>query len=180
MALVVEDGTGKANAESYISVADADTYHSARGNAAWAAIATDALKEEALRRATDYMLQKYRLRWYGERVSTTQALDWPRNWVEYQDYAYITQNGAQTIGGYLYYPADEVPEEVKRACAELALKAASATLYADQTQQKTRVKVGPIETEYDKHSSQSTRYVAIDGLLSPFLKSRSAVRTVRR
>ena len=46
MALVVEDGTGLANAESYISVADADTYFSAlRGDASvyaddWGAAAT--------------------------------------------------------------------------------------------------------------------------------------------
>ena len=35
MALEVEDGTGKSTAESYISVADATTYHTARGNSTW-------------------------------------------------------------------------------------------------------------------------------------------------
>jgi hypothetical protein len=36
MALIVEDGTGLANAESYVSVADATTYHANIGNTAWA------------------------------------------------------------------------------------------------------------------------------------------------
>ena len=38
MALIVEDGTGLANAESYVSVADATTYHTNYGNTAWTAI----------------------------------------------------------------------------------------------------------------------------------------------
>lgn len=32
MPLIVEDGTGLPDAEAYISVADADAYHDARGN----------------------------------------------------------------------------------------------------------------------------------------------------
>ncbi|MBW2635985.1 MAG: hypothetical protein JRC86_00410 [Deltaproteobacteria bacterium] len=35
MSIVVEDGTGKADAETLISVADATAYHTARGNAGW-------------------------------------------------------------------------------------------------------------------------------------------------
>jgi hypothetical protein len=55
MALITETGAGLANAESLISVADADTYHSGVGNTDWAALSvTD--KEQALRRATQYML----------------------------------------------------------------------------------------------------------------------------
>ena len=66
MSLIVEDGTGKSNAESYISVADADTYHSNRDNTDWAALTT-AEKERLLRIATDYMVAVYRLRWDGYR-----------------------------------------------------------------------------------------------------------------
>ena len=78
--LIVEDGTAKPDAESYISAADASTYHAARGNTDWAALTTLA-KERALRRATDYMLQVYSLQWAGVRHTTTQALDWPRDGV---------------------------------------------------------------------------------------------------
>ena len=41
MALTHEDGTGKADAESYLSVTDADTYHTAHGDpAAWSGATT--------------------------------------------------------------------------------------------------------------------------------------------
>ena len=35
MALIVEDGSGVAGADSYLSVADADGHHADRGNAGW-------------------------------------------------------------------------------------------------------------------------------------------------
>ena len=59
MTLIVAPATG---AESYCSVTDADTYHAARGNVAWAALATET-KEQNLRKATDYMVQTYQNRW---------------------------------------------------------------------------------------------------------------------
>lgn len=51
MSLVTEDGTAKADAESYCTVAFATTYHSDRGNAAWAALASDTVREQLLRPA---------------------------------------------------------------------------------------------------------------------------------
>lgn len=169
MALIVEDGTGKADAESYISVADATTYHANRGNAAWAALASDTVREQLLRKATEYMLQVYRLAWDGSRVDITQALDWPRLYVPRVD----------VVGGYggfaSYYDNDIVPVEVQRACAELALKANSGPLAPDLTQGKKRVKVGSIETEYDQYSPQTKRYRSIDLMLAPFLASTGGV-----
>jgi hypothetical protein len=180
MALIVENGTGLANAESYVSVADATTYHANRGNAAWAALASDTVREQLLRRATDYMMQTYRLRWNGTRVNGVQALDWPRAYVKRQDYEYQGLNGSTFIGGYYYYPSNEVPPEVKNACAELALKASSSTLLADLTQGVKRKKVDVLEIEYDQYSPQTKRYVAIDRLLAPFLSGSSASHQVVR
>ena len=156
MSLIVEDGSVVTGAESYISVADATTYHTARGNAAWAALTTDALREAALRKATDFMRQVYRSRWQGYKVNEDQALDWPRYNVEVEGYA---------------VDSDIVPTEVKNACAELALRASAAELNPDLTQGVAREKVGQIEVEYDKASPQFTRYKAIDALLSPYLKA---------
>ena len=156
MALEVEDGTGKSTAESYISVADASTYHTARGNAAWAALATDALREAALRRATDYMRQAYRSRWQGYKVNEDQALDWPRYDVEVEGYA---------------VDSDIVPTEVKNVCAELALRASAAELNPDLTQGVLSEQVGSIQVTYDKASPQFTRYRAIDAIISPYLKA---------
>ena len=156
MTLIVEDGSGKSDSESYISVADASNYHTVRGNTAWAALATDALREAALRKATDFMRQAYRSRWQGYKVNEDQALDWPRYDVEVEGYA---------------IDSDIVPTEIKNACAELALRASAADLNPDLTQGVAREKVGQIEVEYDKASPQFTRYRAIDALLSPYLKA---------
>jgi hypothetical protein len=181
MALIVEDGTGMATAESYTSVAEADLYFSNRANTAWAALNT-AAKEASLRKATDYLGQVYRLRWKGVRVNGVQALDWPRGFVERDDYKYQGINGASMIGGYFYFPSDEVPKEVKNACAELALKASSEELAPDLGQGVIREKVGTLEVEYDKNSPQFTQYRAVNNLLAPLLNGlggafRKVVRT---
>jgi hypothetical protein len=151
MALIVEDGTGLANAESYISTIYARTYHAARGNAAWADL-TVAEMEEALRKATDYMVSEYRFRWVGDRVKITQALDWPR-------------------GGVLNVDVDDIPEEVKKACAEFALKSLSGPLLEDLSQSVIAKSVGSLSVSYDRNSSQRKRYIFIDSLLSVYLCS---------
>ena len=46
MAIVTEDGTGKSDAQSYLSLADADAYFTARGVSAWTG--SNAVKEAAL------------------------------------------------------------------------------------------------------------------------------------
>ena len=111
MPLTVETGTGSATAESYATVAQADAYLAARGHTAWADLETD-VKEQSLRKATEYMFAAYSLRWAGYRMTATQALDWPR--------AYVPRVPAMT--GTLYYADNAVPVEVQRACAELALR----------------------------------------------------------
>lgn len=173
MTLVVEDGTGLSTAEAYISAADASTYHTARGNAAWAALASDAVREQMLRRATDYMGQVYRVRWAGNRVTTTQALDWPRVNVPMRD-------GPGGRGSYpSYYPSNAVPAAVARACAELALRASAAALIPDEGQAVKRKKVGPVEVEYQDYSRATKTYRAIDNLLEPLLGSGGGIRIVR-
>jgi hypothetical protein len=172
MSLIVETGSGASNSESYISVADASTYHTNRGNSEWAALASDTVREQALRRATDYMEQVYRLRWLGYRKLESQALSWPRDEVQRADFTYLNQ--------FAFYPDDEVPTEVKNACAELALRASTDDLLPDLTQGIIRERVDVLETEYDKYSSQLPRYSAIDRMLMPFLRGSSASRTVVR
>ncbi|MCK5605392.1 hypothetical protein KAR91_26105 [Candidatus Pacearchaeota archaeon] len=154
MSLIVEDGTGLSTAESYISVADASTYFTARGVTTWDSIASDALREAALRNATEYMVNEYRKRWQGVRVFQVQALDWPRQGVVVDSWS---------------IPSDEVPETVARACAELALKASADDLQADLTQGVIMEKVDVIEVEYDKNSPQDVRYKQVDAMLAPFL-----------
>lgn len=172
MALVVETGAGLANAESYVSVADATTYHANRGNAAWAALATDTIREQLLRKATDYMLAVYRPRWAGYRNTTTQALDWPRSEVAMRD-------GPGMGITVSYYANDAVPAAVANACADLALKASSAALIPDETQAVKSKQVGSVKIEYQDYSRATRTYRAIDNLLSPLLAGGGQLRIVR-
>lgn len=174
MALIVEDGTGKVDSESYISVADATAYHAKRGNAAWAALASDTVREQALRLATDYMEGVYRLNWLGYRKLESQALSWPRDEVRRQDFTYLNQRS--------FYPNNQVPSEVKNACAELALKASAGELAPDLEQRVIREKVATLEVEYDKNAPQYIIFRAINNMLAPFLNGsggtfRKVVRT---
>jgi hypothetical protein len=161
MALIVEDGTGLATAESYLSVADADTYHTSRGTAeaSWVGLDED-IKEQCLRRATDYMVQAYRGRWKGYMVlPQTQVLDWPRYQV-YPDASFL----------YTISPST-VPSEVKKACAELAMRANVASLTSDVAAQGevTSESVGPISVAYSVNGQRQVRYSAIDHTLGPLL-----------
>lgn len=166
MALVVESGSGSATADSYISLVDAATRHTNLGNTAWAALASDTVREQYLRRATEYMEGAYRLRWKGYRKTATQALSWPRSFVYLEPFV----QGA--IGSYPYLVSDTtVPNEVKNACADLALKAATVTLAEDLGQSVVREKIDVIEVEYDKNAPAYTQYRAIDMMLATYLKS---------
>lgn len=174
MAIIVETGAGLSTAETYITVAGADTYHSDRANTAWAALTTQ-LKEAYLRRATEYMLQVYRMKWKGVRMTAAQALDWPRAYVYTQPFLH----GA--VGEFPYLVAsDIVPVEVARACAELALRAIGGSLAPDIGRLKKRVKVDVIETEYVDGATPYVRYRAIDRMLDPFMGgSDNTIKLVR-
>ncbi len=164
MALIVEDGTGRADSESYISVADADARHAALGNSGWAALDTTK-KEQALRRATGYMEGAYRSRWKGTKLMRAQALSWPRYGAEVDGYA---------------VPSTIVPTEIANACADLALKASAGDLTPDLTRGIVREKIGPIETEYDRNSPQATRYRSADLALAVYLRGSSAMAMLVR
>lgn len=160
MAIVIEDGTGKSNAEAYISVADADAYFAARGNAAWEALTTGQ-KEQNLRLGTDYMGQVYGPRWCGERATATQSLDWPRI-------------------GVCGVDSNVVPVAVQRANAELAVRAAAGALLADQGAQVKSETVGPISVTYADGARQNVRYAAVDASLAALLcKGGAQIAVVR-
>lgn len=161
MSLVVEDGTGVADAESYISVADADAYFAARGNAAWAGL-DETSKEAALRKGCDYLESFYK--WKGMRATATQTLSWPRKCVVVDGVA---------------VPSDSVPSAVSRANAELALRASSGDLAADEGSQVTRETVGPITVEYAQGARQNPRYAGVDAMLSAYTLGGGQVAVVR-
>lgn len=134
MAFVVEDGTAKADANSYVTIADADSYFADRDNTAWTG--ADAVKQAALVKATDYIEGRFGQRFIGSKKTTTQALAWPRT-------------------GAADFADTAIPVGLRRACCEYAVRALSAELAPDLkvdasglTVVATKKKVGPIETDY--------------------------------
>lgn len=177
MALVTETGTGSAASEAYASVVDADTYHAARGNTVWATLTTP-VKEQLLRKATEYMVQVYRSKWNGWRVNLAQALDWPRQGVYLQDYGYPV-NG-EHYGTYQNLIANNiVPVEVSRACMDLALTASSGPLAPNIERLESSVSIGPLSVSYAPNAPAFVEYRAIDLLLRPYLDVSSGNRIVR-
>jgi hypothetical protein len=165
MSIIVEDGSGKSNSETLISVADSDAYFISRGNTVWAGIATDAEKEQLLRKASDYIIGTYGSRWSGARVFSTQALDWPRVGV---------------VTNHWLVESDIVPIIVANASAELALQAHIGELLPNTEQSIKREKIGPIETEFNDFATSETKYTQVDRLLSAFFSSSgSTVNLIR-
>jgi hypothetical protein len=151
MAFVVEDGSIVANANSFVSVAEANAYHTDRGNSVWTG--DDAVKQAALIKATDFIQQKYGCQWKGYKVDPIrQPLDWPRAGIDYVDY--------QTI-----------PEKLKNAVCELALEALSEELNPslERGGAVKREKVDVVEVEYMDSASSTTKRPAIDGMLREYL-----------
>lgn len=176
MSLVVEDGTGLSNAEAYISVADADTYHTSfTGSTTWSG-ASEGEKEIALRQGAQNLDSTYRLRWKGSKVAYDQALCWPRYDVEDEDGVLLD--------------SDEVPPAVVQANAEMGLRALeqSGILSPDIVGEAGNVKrlkqkLGPMEEETEYVSGASVAntgkvlfFQKVYGLVKHLLKPAGAIR----
>ncbi len=113
--LIAETGAGIAGANSYATVAEADSYHEGRLHAsAWTA-AIQATKEAALVMATRFL--DGNVEWLGRRIDIDQALAWPRQGAIWDGHA---------------VPCDLLPRPVKNAASELARLLIGADLQADQ------------------------------------------------
>lgn len=163
MTIIVETGTGRSDAESYASVADADAYHAAMGNASWP-VATETSREAALRKATAYVEAAYT--WRGVRATVDQALSWPR--------------GDVMVDG-IGVPVDEVPAKLRNAVCELALKSLTAELMPDVSPDVvTAEAVGPISTSYGQpRNGGLTRFSFVDAMLRDLTLAGGAGGAVR-
>lgn len=149
-------------ADLYGSVAGATTYHADRGNAAWAAAASDALRTAALVRASFALDAAYGARFSGSRPGG-QILAWPRDNATYAD--------GTAISG--------TPTAVEYAAYELALRelASPGSMSPDVVtgKIKKRAKVGDIEVEYavgqGTAAEQRPISLVVEGLLADLLGS---------
>jgi len=118
--------------DTFISVADADSYWTKRNNTTWAN-ATVAEKEAALIIATEFLNSRYD--WPGVIADETQTLSWPR------DNAYDLE-GRELTG---------TPEAVSNATAWLAEYALDNELFSVSGKEDiiSRVKAGDVEVEWN-------------------------------
>lgn len=159
MSIIVEDGTGLSTAVAYVAVADADAYHTAMGNTAWTG--TDAAKEIALRRATQYLDNRYTYR--GTRLTSTQALEWPR------------------VGYELGWRTEAWPvPNLKAACCELALRALTAALQTDVKADQLIEQTIDVITQKWASKSGQMRYPVVDSLLSRYTVGGSGALRIER
>lgn len=133
MTLIIEDGTGKTDANSYASVAIADSYFNSRGVSNWFGANG---QTSALIRSTDYIELKYSSRFLGQKATGDQSLSFPR-----------INSGI--------WDSNEIPINLIWACCEYALIALTSDLLLTSQLNsnglltyKKREKVGPIETEF--------------------------------
>lgn len=113
MALEVEDGTGKANANAFVSLEEANLYHANAGNEAWEDEDEDA-RMGAIVRATFGLQTKFNGLWFGQKAVAAQRLAWPRSQVLGEDKPIIDLDGVPI-------PVTVVPQAVKDATCEVAL-----------------------------------------------------------
>jgi len=170
MAVTLDSTVGGANSNSYISLADAETYHDTRlHNDAWNNASTPD-KTIALMWATR-LLDEW-VEWDGTKVGliADQALRWPRYGVYYRD--------GETIG------SDIIPQFLKDATAELAkdLLAADPTADAD-TKGFSEIQIDVLRLKIDAADRDSTSVIsdAVKAMVEPYgnLRSRGTSAQVK-
>lgn len=163
MALVVEDGTGLANATSFVARSDYIAYAAARG----VVVADEDASDIELVKAIDFLMTKC---WKGTPTVDGQALPFPRH--------------VENFDGTLAYPDDAVPTPIKRAQMDAALAVRSGfdlmPVVAGGSVVK-REKLGPIETEYEEGSAYNTTTLpTVAAAIAPYECGQGAgFRTVR-
>jgi hypothetical protein len=165
MALIVEDGTVVADADSYVTTAYADTYWSNRNEPKWAAL-TAPQKEAALREACLYLDQAYK--WSGSKIEAEQPRMWPRA-VWGSNLHYNVLDVDQMLPGIL-----TVPQVVKMAQCELALEASNARLAAtlERGGMVTSESVGSLSITYALGAPGYKKYPFVDMLIREVIEGK--------
>lgn len=170
--LILEDGSGILNSNSYADAAFADYYLGSN----WAAGLEE--KEQALVQASEYVDIRWGSLFKGTPATATQLLALPR----------LTFTAGNNI-----LIAGVIPVNIKKAVCLYAKEFVKGALYPDTTQlnapiKKESVVAGPISETieyFDKatvNSSPWLKFPLADALIAPFLtsiKSNPVVRAIR-
>jgi hypothetical protein len=163
----VEDGTGLPDATSLAAVATADAYWTDRSDPLEWVAQSNAIKQAALIRASDYIRNQEKYRWLGIRKSQTQRMPWPRT------------NATERDG--IAVPDTIVPWQVSEATCYLAARLVTEDLEPDiqNAGQVASQRVDVIATSFFPGRSAYTLVQPpfdilqiVDGLLAPLLRYR--------
>ena len=153
MALIIEDGTIVANANSYVTVAELDAFAALRG----VTLPTlEADKEVLLISGTDYT-ETFWDRYQSNTVDQTQVLQFPRLnvWV----------NGFSV-------PSNSIPQTLKNAQMQAAIESISGSLTPNTGKNIKKEKVDVIEVEYQDGTGSlyAPTFPNVDKYLKPLLQ----------
>lgn len=149
----VEDGTGKAGANSYASEANGDDYHLKHLYAGDWTAASSGDKQKALMMATRLLDDHFR--WEGRKVGDTQALAWPRFNIFDAD-------------GFLVQ-SNTLPPALLDATAETARGLISADRTAETDDRGfSRIKAGSVEVVIDPGDRKPVITAVVRRMLAPF------------
>lgn len=123
MALIVEDGTGLSDAESYNSVTEFRAWATAQGKTLTDSD-TDAKIEEASRRAVVWQDTTFRPRFSGyKRNQRDQALECPRiGAYDFSTYGDVVNAYGSNVSIDVTIPETEIPKEIKQAQHEATFR----------------------------------------------------------
>ena len=152
--LIVEDGSNVSGANTYITVAELDTYAADRGVTITAA--DEAAKGLLIIEAMDYIES---LDYIGFKNQEDQSLQWAR---------------ANVVIDSFLIPVNSIPKLLKDAEAEVALAIDQGESPLEQIERVTqREKVGSLEVEYSNNGQSTTLIRKIHAKLNKLLKSGS-------
>lgn len=168
MPVIVEDGSGVTDANSYVDLDDAKAYALLRGVIL---SADDAILMPQVINAADF-IESFRSQFVGTPVSVTQAMSWPRNGVIYSD---------RTA-----FPNNAIPTQLVKAQNEAIIAVSQGIILQsniDPAEGGFAVleKVGPIETKFsEKVGTSITPFLPkVMNALADLLNAVPVLRTVR-
>lgn len=136
MALVIEDGSVIAGANSYITAVEFRTWANSRGITV---SDSDDILERSILRAMDWFERQF---FIGNKANENQLLQWPRT--------------EALIDGY-YADATEIPKEVKTALYEATkVQIDGYSELNEQDRRTIKESIGDISVEYAENSENRT------------------------
>ncbi len=156
MTIIVEDGSGVANANSYVDDAYFVAFALARGITI---PATAELREQLLFKSMDY-LESLRKKYKGCKTYSGQELQWPRENV------YID---------YMIFESNLIPSELKKAQCQAAIESISNALFeTNDGSNVKKQKLDTLEVEYFENGSAGVPdFAAVNAYLSELVGQRS-------